>query len=80
MTSAQQYQTTNSQYNVAYNMAIFTFANAGIDPVFPPGCSTSSCTPSNNLSAAGTAASAVDVIRGVQQQLFGTLSERCLSK
>ena len=62
MTSAQQYQTTNSQYNVAYNMAIFTFANAGIDPVFPAGCSTSSCTPSNNLSAAGTAASAVDVI------------------
>ena len=62
MTSAQQYQTSNSQYNVAYNMAIFTFANAGIDPVFPAGCSTSSCTPSNNLSAAGTAASAVDVI------------------
>ena len=62
MTSAQQYQTTNSQYNVAYKMAIFTFANAGIDPVFPAGCSTSSCTPSNNLSAAGTAASAVDVI------------------
>jgi Flp pilus assembly protein TadG len=62
MTSAQQYQTTNSQYNVAYNMALFTFANAGIDPVFPAGCSTSSCTPSNNLSAAGTAASAVDVI------------------
>ena len=62
MTSAQQYQTTNSQYNVAYNMAIFTFANAGIVPVFPAGCSTSSCTPSNNLSAAGTAASAVDVI------------------
>ena len=62
MTAAQQYQTTNSQYNVAYNMALFTFANAGIDPVFPAGCSTSSCTPSNNLSAAGTAASAVDVI------------------
>ena len=62
MTSAQQYQTTNSQYNVAYNMAIFTFANAGIDPVFPAGCSISSCAPSNNLSAAGTAASAVDVI------------------
>ena len=62
MTSAQQYQTTNSQFNVVYNMAIFTFANAGIDPVFPAGCSTSSCTPSNNLSAAGTAASAVDVI------------------
>ena len=62
MASAQQYQTTNSQYNVAYNMAIFTFANAGIDPVFPAGCSTSSCNPSNNLSAAGTAASAVDVI------------------
>ena len=62
MTSAQQYQTTNSQFNVAYKMAIFTFADAGIDPVFPAGCSTSSCTPSNNLSAAGTAASAVDVI------------------
>jgi Flp pilus assembly protein TadG len=62
MGKAQQYQTTNSQYNVAYNMAIFTFANNGIDPVFPSGCSTSSCTPSNNLSAAGTAASAVDVI------------------
>jgi Flp pilus assembly protein TadG len=62
MTSAQQYQTSNSQFNVAYNMAIFTFANAGIDPVFPSGCTVSSCTPSNNLSAAGTAASAVDVI------------------
>jgi Flp pilus assembly protein TadG len=62
MNSAQQYQTSNSQFNVAYNMAIFTFANNGVDPVFPPGCSTSSCTPSSNLSAAGTAASAVDVI------------------
>ncbi len=62
MTTAQQYQTSNSQFNVAYKMAIFTFANNGIVPVFPSGCSTSSCTPSNNLSAAGTAASAVDVI------------------
>ena len=62
MTSAQQYQTSNSQFNVTYKMAISTFANNGIDPIFPPGCSTSSCTPSTNLSAAGTAASAVDVI------------------
>ena len=62
MVTAQQYQTNNSQFNVALKMAIFTFANAGIDPVFPSSCSTSSCTPSNNLSAAGTAASGVDVI------------------
>ncbi|MGD0149785.1 MAG: pilus assembly protein TadG-related protein [Xanthobacteraceae bacterium] len=62
MTAAKDYQTTNSAYNVAYNMAIFTFANNGIDPVFPAGCTTSSCTPSNNLSAAGTAASGIDVI------------------
>ena len=71
MTSAQQYQTTNSQFNVAYNMAIFTFANAGIVPVFPSGCSTSSCTPSNNLSAAGTAASAVDVIEVCSNNYLG---------
>jgi Flp pilus assembly protein TadG len=71
MTSAQQYQTTNSQYNVAYNMAIFTFANNGIDPVFPASCSTSSCTPSNNLSAAGTAASAVDVIMVCSNNFLG---------
>jgi len=63
MNSAQQYQTTNSQYNVAYNMAIFTFANNGIVPVFPTtGCTTTSCTPSNNLTAAGTAASTIDVM------------------
>ena len=71
MVSAQQYQTTNSQYNVVYNMALFTFANNGIDPVFPPSCSTSSCTPSNNLSAAGTAASAVDVIEVCSNNYFG---------
>jgi Flp pilus assembly protein TadG len=71
MVSAQQYQTTNSQYNVAYNMAIFTFANDGIDPVFPSGCSTSSCTPSNNLSAAGTAASGVDVIEVCSNNYLG---------
>jgi Flp pilus assembly protein TadG len=71
MSRAQQYQTTNSQYNVAYNMAIFTFANAGIVPVFPAGCSASSCTPSNNLSAAGTAANSVDVIEVCSNNSLG---------
>ena len=71
MTSAQQYQTTNSQFNVTYRMAISTFANNGIVPIFPPGCSTSSCTPSTNLSAAGTAASAVDVIMVCSNNYLG---------
>jgi Flp pilus assembly protein TadG len=62
MTSAQQYQTTNSQFNVGYNVAIYTFANNGIVTVYPPSCTTTSCTPSNNLSAAGTAAGNVDVL------------------
>jgi len=71
MVSAQQYQTTNSQFNVALKMAIFTFANAGIDPVFPSGCTATSCTPSNNLSAAGTAASGVDVIEVCSNNYLG---------
>lgn len=72
MTTAQQYETSNSQYNVGYNMAIFTFANNGIVPVFPTtGCSTSSCTPSSILSAAGTAASTVDVIEVCSNNMLG---------
>jgi Flp pilus assembly protein TadG len=79
MGSAQKYQTTNSAYNVAYNMAIFTFANDGIVPVFPPGCTTSSCTPSNNLSAAGTAGGAVDVIEVCSNNYLGPYDSRTAS-
>jgi Flp pilus assembly protein TadG len=79
MTAAQKYQTTNSQFNVAYYMAIFTFANAGIVPVFPSGCSTSSCTPSNNLSAAGTAASAIDVIEVCSNNYLGPYDSKTAS-
>ena len=79
MTSAQQYQTSNSQFNVAYKMAIFTFANAGIVPVFPTSCTTTTCTPSNNLSAAGTAASAVDVIEVCSNNYLGPYDSRTAS-
>jgi Flp pilus assembly protein TadG len=71
MTAAQQYETTNSQYNVGYNMAIFTFANAGIVPVYPTSCTTTTCTPSSNLSAAGTAAKAIDVIEVCSNNYLG---------
>jgi Flp pilus assembly protein TadG len=54
--------TTQAANNATYKMAIYTFNYSGIDPVYPSSCTTTTCTPSSNLSAAGTAASGIDVL------------------